>query len=394
MTRLFSILIAMLAAVTAAAGVRLPSGAEQFGSLVNVVGYFQQVSSAAGTGTSTHLQRTAVRRYTGAGHIIDNDSVKMTRFPGGYLSRGGAAFYYLTDYQGNNIAVVDAAGAITQRTYYYPYGEPWRYPTGQQYLFSDKELTRADGRHAYTFPARTLLPNLPRWSTPDPLAEQTPWDSPYAYCAANPIANIDPTGLNPIYGTDGNLLGVTDSGLQGSPIFMNKDDFKFNMSYEEATALDLKRESLEDENAVRRFENSYINLCNRPDWDGYLTLDEANDWYHNGNGQPLYTDLKKIDLSFIFSLGDQYVDQEKTFNLLFDSASLNDGLVYGNITLKRYPNDCVRAFHDKYDFDIKPWRLSTFVRNIQTMIGRIVAGNGIPYEIRIYGTAKLKRKNF
>ena len=39
------------------------------------------------------------------------------------------------------------------------------------YLFSDKELTRADGRHAYTFPARTLLPNLPRWTTPDPTGE-------------------------------------------------------------------------------------------------------------------------------------------------------------------------------------------------------------------------------
>ena len=64
------------------------------------------------------------------------------------------------------------------------------------YLYSDKELTRADGRHTYTFPARTLLPNFPRWSTPDPLAEQAPWDSPYAYCAANPIANIDPTGEN------------------------------------------------------------------------------------------------------------------------------------------------------------------------------------------------------
>ena len=112
------------------------------------------------------------------------------------FSRGGSAYYYLTDYQGNNIAVVDAGGGITQRTDYYPYGEPWRYPDGQQYLYSDKELTRADGRHAYTFPARTLLPSLPRWSTPDPLAEQTPWDSPYAYCAANPIANIDPTGLS------------------------------------------------------------------------------------------------------------------------------------------------------------------------------------------------------
>ena len=74
-------MIAMLAAaVTAAAGVRLPSGAKHFSVRDNVVAYFQQVSSAAGTGTSTHLQRTAVRRYTGAGHVIDNDSVQMARF--------------------------------------------------------------------------------------------------------------------------------------------------------------------------------------------------------------------------------------------------------------------------------------------------------------------------
>ena len=94
------------------------------------------------------------------------------------FSRGGSAFYYLTDYQGNNIAVVDAAGSITQRTDYYPYDEPWRYPDGQQCLYSDKELTRADGRHAYTFPARTLLPSLPRWTTPRPTGRANPMGQP------------------------------------------------------------------------------------------------------------------------------------------------------------------------------------------------------------------------
>ncbi len=42
MIRAISILIVMLAAATAAAGVRLPSGAEQFGSLDNAVAYFQR----------------------------------------------------------------------------------------------------------------------------------------------------------------------------------------------------------------------------------------------------------------------------------------------------------------------------------------------------------------
>ena len=40
-----------------------------------------------------------------------------------------------------------------------------------------------------------------------------------------------------------------------------------------------------------------------------------------------------------------------SFNLLVHSASLDDGLVYGHITLKRYPNHKVRAYSDRYDFN-------------------------------------------
>ena len=197
----------MLAAVVAADGVQYPSAAKHFSVRDNAVAYFQRVSSAAGTGTATHLQRTCVRRYTGAGHVIDNDSVQMTRFPGGYLSRGVNAFYYLTDYQGNNIAVVDAAGSIIQLTDYYPYGEPWRYPDGQPYLYSDKELTRADGRHAYTFPARTYLPYLARFSIPDQSDSDYCSISNYSAFGCNPNLYIDPSGNDLV------LNGTNDSQL-------------------------------------------------------------------------------------------------------------------------------------------------------------------------------------
>lgn len=130
-----------------------------------------------------------------------------------------------------------------QRTDYYPYGEPWRYPTGQQYLYSDKELTRADGRHAYTFPARTLLPSLPRWTTPDPLAEQTPWDSPYAYCAANPIANIDPTGLK-FTPESAELLSYYESNLES-----------YKLQFRVLTAL-----SQRDSPSYTRFQSNYNEL--------------------------------------------------------------------------------------------------------------------------------------
>ena len=36
---------------------------------------------------------------------------------------------------------------------------------------------------------------MPGFTTPDPLAEMHPNESPYAYCGANPVNRIDPTGL-------------------------------------------------------------------------------------------------------------------------------------------------------------------------------------------------------
>lgn len=56
----------------------------------------------------------------------------------------------------------------------------------------------------------------------------------------------------------------------------------------------------------------------------------------------------------------------------------------------RYPDHGVRAFDDLYDFDIKdsyyPW---TMFRNFLTIIGSMYAGNGTPFPIQFYGTAKL-----
>ncbi len=77
-------------------------------------------------------------------------------------------------------------------------------------------------------------------------------------------------------------------------------------------------------------------------------------WITDSLGQALYVDLSKIDLSGVFSLGENFVGKNKVVNLLYDSNSLNDGLVYGKITLKRYPNHNVKAYSDTYNFDMKP----------------------------------------
>lgn len=132
----------------------------------------------------------------------------------------------------------------------------------------------------------------------------------------------------------------------------------------------------------------------RPDADGYLTLKEANYWYRNGNGEPLYADLGKIDLAFIKS-SDFLPDEKITyFQTLFKSK---DGRVYGNLGLKLI-NGNIFGSHDIYNFDIKPYTkqtkqtpLSLIVRNFGTGIGSWVAGKGTPYYIYFYGSYPIKK---
>jgi len=149
------------------------------------------------------------RQYFASGLICRTNKPLITQytldrilFPGGYFDSEMKPHYYLTDHQGNNVAVVDDNGNMVQQTDYYPYGEPWRRPTSatsigaraNPYLFSGKEYDNTMGMSEYDFEARRYTALLPGFTTIDPAAESTPWLSPYTYCAGNPISLTDPTG--------------------------------------------------------------------------------------------------------------------------------------------------------------------------------------------------------
>ena len=141
---------------------------------------------------------TVVREYTGAGHIITDSIVTRTPCPGGYFSgRGGYPLYYLTDFQGNNIATLNCLGATVSSHRYYPYGEPWREPTREEFLFSGNERVRYDGLNDYDFHARRYNAAVPRFDKQDIRNGEYPWLSPYAYCAGNPVNLIDKDGNSP-----------------------------------------------------------------------------------------------------------------------------------------------------------------------------------------------------
>lgn len=163
----------------------------------------------------------------------------------------------------------------------------------------------------------------------DPHCEKYYWISPYAYCLNNPIKFIDPDGRDPIYDREGCFLGTDDKGLKGYAIVMDKDNFKQGMSNKDA--LSFNTSTIGDVND--KISEHWGNLPNRPDYDGKLTLSEANEWYRNGNGEPLYVDAAQIDLSPVTT---KDLTEGKGRVVNFESpgnANSETGLVYGNIHL-------------------------------------------------------------
>ncbi len=313
--------------------------------------------------------------------------------------------WYVKDYLGNVRGKYDLTNLTEiSRSDYTPYGERLdasTTPLSTSYSsswndlhrrhFGGKEEVGDGGLNLLDFGARYYDPYSYSWTSVDPLARETSMMNTYSYANLNPINYIDPEGKRPIYSTSGLFLGVDEDGLQGEAHIMDEHYYHPGMEREEADKFDLGIEAL-DKEAKTIFYESYNSLKTRPDWDGYLTLYETNFWYRNGNGQPLFVSLDKINLSGVLSLGEKHVDDEKVIHLLLlGSFSLNDALVYGDIKLRRYPNNTVKAYSDTYDFkmqkSVKPFVL---MRNLATKIGGKIAGKGQEYEIIIYGSKALK----
>lgn len=322
--------------------------------------------------------------------------IEFVHNPEGYIRYYGPEehyhFYYIKDLLGNirETYIHPEAGykECIQRMQYYPSGLPWAeamVPSEQPWKYNGKEFVEMHGLDEYDSKARWYYPAICRTTTIDPLAEKYYSTSPYAWCGNNFVRFVDPDGRHPVYNTNGDFLGTDDEGLQGDAIIMSDDYFQQGMSASEALLYHMEESGLVDEKAQEKFIQHYSQLNTRPDWDGYLTLSEANDWYRNGQGEPLFTDLKQIDISRI-SLNNLNVGERKPINLLYQGNSLNDRLVYGNITFEMHPSNTITVLPDKYDFEMHSgYSLSTMIRNTLTIIGGMLAGKGTPYQINVYG---------
>ncbi len=261
----------------------------------------------------------------------------------------------------------------------------------ERYKFTGKERDAESG-YDY-FGARFYWSLFKHWTSVDPSVDNYLHISPYAYCAWNPVKFVDPDGMRPVYDLDGNLLGTDENGLEGNPIIMDSKLFTQGMEKDVAEGFDVGVEFLNKENRNSMQEN-YNGLSNRPDWDGQLNLSEANNWYRNGNGNPLYVDAAKVDLSPLSKSDFSAIGSSKHVNFL-DPKNLNiqTGLVYGTIQVTLIDNGGTVRIGNKnglldiYDFDMQRGR---GFRNIATQIGSMVAGKGTPFNIYYYGQGKVK----
>ena len=186
--------------------------------------------------SSVELQRTYIDEF-----VYESGTLERILTPNGYY-KNGCYYFYIRDYQGNNRVTVNSSlradtstsGTVVQSNVisssdaqaYYPYGvrfaDVFKSNT-DRYRYGGKEFDVLNDLQLYDFSARHYDPQLGRFTSPDPLQEKYYHLSPYLYCAANPIRNIDPTGkvikltnglsIEQIYTVLGNLQQLTNDKL-------------------------------------------------------------------------------------------------------------------------------------------------------------------------------------
>ncbi|MXZ75026.1 MAG: hypothetical protein F4Z03_07960 [Gemmatimonadetes bacterium] len=186
--------------------------------------------TARGTNALTYDYRGLTTGYGSARYLMDSDRrrVKKTvgtattyylRGPGGnvlaeysgqtlsarYVYAGSrrivrigenSASYYLADHLGSTRSLVDGEGAVTAAYDYWPYGKVLASSgTGTTHFRFTGHERDAESSLDYML-ARSYAYEVGRFLRPDPMQDEYPGISPYAYANNNPLKYVDPDGLS------------------------------------------------------------------------------------------------------------------------------------------------------------------------------------------------------
>ena len=147
-------------------------------------------------------------------------------------------YYTHNDHLGSASWITDRYAHPTQYLHYLPYGQ----------LLANQKATTYDERYKFIgkerdwesgydyFGARYYIAPFLHWMSVDPLSDEDPGISPYAYCRWNPIKYYDPDGKE-WTDLDGNV--ISDHSKIQVYIFYNPKDFK-SQSYSHAIQYEMK----------------------------------------------------------------------------------------------------------------------------------------------------------
>ncbi|MBN2779230.1 MAG: RHS repeat-associated core domain-containing protein, partial [Bacteroidales bacterium] len=114
--------------------------------------------------------------------------------------------YFLKDHLGNTRSIVSETGEVLEEDSYYPFGmlivdEDLSNSTAEpdnRYKYNGKELTTDFGLDWYEYGFRMYDPQIGRFPSLDPKADEFAFVSPYNYAENSPIAFIDLWGLQAV----------------------------------------------------------------------------------------------------------------------------------------------------------------------------------------------------
>jgi len=120
---------------------------------------------------------------------------------------------------------------IQQESHYYPFGMPiegpWYEPNEKNdYLYNGKEYNTDLGLNWSDYGARFYDPEIARWTSVDPLADNYVEYSPYNYVLGNPVKNIDPDGRSVLNSVSGDSYYIDDR--YGTSLTMTLSDELFH----------------------------------------------------------------------------------------------------------------------------------------------------------------------
>ena len=145
--------------------------------------------------------RSTLREYYGDVLRVGGRTRRL-EWSGGFFSKDDNGRWhshrYVRNSLGSIVAVTDSAGTVEQAVCYYASGLPvYKAPNSipaTRRMHVGKEFEQFESIDWYDNEARFYDPLLVRFTTPDPLALSYPSLSPYAYCANNPVNNVDLDG--------------------------------------------------------------------------------------------------------------------------------------------------------------------------------------------------------